>query len=76
MRDRIRQVMSLVLEIPESAIDDDFTAERTTEWDSIRHLNLVMALEDAFGVTFPSDEIASLDSFGAIVDAVSRLSAA
>ena len=73
MQNRVRQVMALVLELPESAITDDFSADATTQWDSIRHLNLVMALEDAFHVSFPSEQLTSLDSFRAIVDAVTAL---
>ena len=75
MREKVRQVMALVLAVPESEIGDDFSAETTTQWDSIHHLNLVLALEDGFGVTFPSEQIAALDSFAAIVDALSRLGA-
>ena len=35
-------------------------------WDSINHLNLILALEAEFGVQFAANEIASLVTVGAI----------
>lgn len=33
------------------------------EWDSIAHMQLVMEIEDAFGVMLPTDEVIDLSSF-------------
>ncbi len=65
--------MALALEIQESEVGEGFSAETSASWDSIRHLNLIMALEEAFGVTFASEEIGTLDSYAAIVHALGRL---
>ena len=35
-------------------------------WDSVAHLNLVMAVEAQFSVTFEPDEIAAMSDLGAI----------
>ncbi len=50
MNERVRHILGVVLEMPEQSIHEDLAAEHTTNWDSIRHLNLVMALEEAFDV--------------------------
>ena len=73
MDSKVRQVMAIVLDVPESAIGPGFSSSSVSTWDSIRHLNLVMAIEEAFGVTFSSDEMATLDSYDAIVQALGRL---
>ena len=44
-------------------------------WDSLGHMTLVVALEDAFGITFPTHAIAELTDVPAIVSAVRRWSA-
>jgi acyl carrier protein len=72
MDDKLRHIMALVLEMPEDQVTDRLTAADTTNWDSIRHLNLVMALEEAYGVTFSSDEMGSLDSYASIAAAIAR----
>ncbi len=43
-------------------VAQDASPESIEEWDSIAHLNIVMALEGAFGVTFDPDEIPELVS--------------
>ena len=72
MNERVRHILAVVLEMPESAIDDRLTAEQATNWDSIRHLDLVMALEEAFGVSFSSEELGALTSYRAIVEALGQ----
>ena len=72
MNEPVRHILSVVLEIPEHEIDDRLSAEQTTNWDSIRHLDLVMALEEAFGVSFSSEELGALTSYRAIVEALGR----
>jgi acyl carrier protein len=70
MNDRVRHILGVVLEMPEQQIDEQLSAEGAGNWDSIRHLNLVMALEETFGVSFSSDELGRLTSYRAIVDAL------
>jgi acyl carrier protein len=72
MNERVRHILGVVLEMPEQQIDEKLSAEDTSNWDSIRHLNLVMALEEAFGVSFSSDELGRLTSYRAIVDALGQ----
>ncbi len=44
--------------------DIDATCSQATcgAWDSLHHLNLVVELEDAFGVSFEPEEIAAMKS--------------
>lgn len=72
MNERVRHILGVVLEMSEQHIDEKLSAEDTSNWDSIRHLNLVMALEEAFGVSFTSDELGRLTSYRAIVDALGQ----
>jgi len=32
-------------------------------WDSVRHMNLVIALEQAFDITIPDDDVATMTSY-------------
>ena len=46
--------------------DDNFqyvTADNLKNWDSVTHLELVLALEEAFGINLNPEEILSLNSF-------------
>lgn len=72
MDDRVRHIMAVALELPEHQIDEHLGAEHTSNWDSIRHLNLVMALEDAFAVSFSTEELVALTSYHAIMEALAQ----
>ncbi len=56
--------------VPAAELTPDSSPETIEGWDSIEHLNLVLALEQRFGLFFSPEEIATLGSVGAIVDAV------
>jgi acyl carrier protein len=53
-------------------IGSDVSRKNTPEWDSLKHIELMFALEDRFGIQFSEDELAGLDSVARIVEAVRR----
>lgn len=47
-------------------LSDDDGPGTIAAWDSVNHLNLVLAIEDEFGVQFTTSEIPELLSLGKI----------
>ena len=60
---KIKQVMSLVFEVPLEFIADDASSDNIENWDSLRHLNLILALEEEFGVSIPDEEVGNLVNY-------------
>ena len=60
MEDKIKEVLA---EIFGEEISDDFYKESTDKWDSLTHLDLIVKLEEEFGVSFTPDEIGSIESY-------------
>lgn len=60
---KLKQVVADVLEVEPDAIDDQFSMDTVEKWDSLRHMNLVLGIEDAFGITIPDDEAANITSW-------------
>ena len=60
---KIKQVMSLVFEVPLESITDDASSDNIENWDSLRHLNLILALEEEFGVSIPDEEVGNLVNY-------------
>jgi acyl carrier protein len=50
------------------------TADDIDDWDSLSHLNLVIAVEMKFGVKFALGELQSLKNVGDMVDLVEKKS--
>ncbi len=57
---KIKEVLAKVLGLDVSVIEDDATADGMEEWDSLRHLNLVLALEQTFNVEFEEEEVVEM----------------
>lgn len=53
-------ILRHVLEVED--IDATCSQAACGAWDSLHHLNLVVELEDAFGVSFEPEEIATMKS--------------
>lgn len=67
MRERIIQILIDVLGVARPvASSDDFGPRTCAEWDSARHLRVVMALEEEFSCVFEPAEIPLLTSVPAI----------
>jgi acyl carrier protein len=57
-------------------LDDEASFEDISGWDSARHVDLIIALEEEFGVKFGVGEIMAMNSVGTIRRAVAERSAA
>jgi acyl carrier protein len=70
-RDKVRQIMGAVLQEP-IAPDRDIVRELAPGWDSLKHVELLFALEDACDIKFDRQEFAELDSLDALVSAIDK----
>jgi acyl carrier protein len=68
MDDRIRDVLSAVFRLNPTAIGEDLSSQGLAAWDSLKHMQVVVALEQEFGVEFEDAEIPRLLSFRGIRD--------
>jgi acyl carrier protein len=73
MQARVLNVVSQVLGVPVDAITDDSSPESIEAWDSLKHMNLVLALEEEFGIRFSDETIVAMLSIRSIKDAVAEL---
>ena len=75
MSETIKLVMSQIFQVEPESITADSSPESIEKWDSLKHMQLVMALEDELGIQFPDDAIPELITFGAIEKMVAQLAA-
>lgn len=60
MLERVRAIVADVFGLPFEQVGPDTSPDNVESWDSIQHLNLVLALEQEFGVQFTPEEIEQL----------------
>jgi acyl carrier protein len=66
MHDRLRGVFAEVFELSPSAVPHDASNENLPLWDSLRQLELMLALELEYGVRIPTEAMLELQSVAAI----------
>jgi len=66
MTDRLATIFSENLKVPAGEITDQTSPDNSPRWDSLAAVNLVLALEDEFGVRFTTREIPTMRSVGAV----------
>ena len=55
-QERLHRVVAAVLDVSPSEVGDDTSPETQPAWDSLSHLDLVVALEAEFGVSLSAEE--------------------
>lgn len=69
---RVEEIFREELEQDELVLTDETTAEDVEGWDSLSHVQLVAAMEEAFGIEFKSREILSWDNIGDLIDCIEK----
>jgi acyl carrier protein len=71
MKERVFETVSRVFGVPLDEVNERSSPETIASWDSLKHMNLIVALEEEFGVSFTDEEIMSLLSVDLIVGLLS-----
>lgn len=67
----VREVMSIILNLDPSEINDNTSMTSTPGWDSANHINLVLALEEEFSISFEVSEFELMVSYFDVIQVVS-----
>lgn len=51
-------------------VNDETTADDIEDWDSLEHINLMVAVETQFGIKFTMGEVNSMKNVGEMVDII------
>jgi acyl carrier protein len=60
---KLRTIFAEVLGIPEEQVVDDLQYNSIPEWDSIAHMALVAAIDEAFDIMMDTDDVIDMSSF-------------
>jgi len=64
VQDRVQEIFRDVLDDDELLITTGTTAENVEDWDSLTHIQLVVAIEKSFSIRFSASEIESYNNVG------------
>jgi acyl carrier protein len=73
LRDQVRQVAADVFNVPVDQLSLVTTRDDVAQWDSLHHINLVIALEQTFGIQFSPEHVEQMLSLELVALIVSEL---
>jgi acyl carrier protein len=68
----LHEVFARVLDEPEDTFTDESTPDSVPGWTSLRHVTLLVTLENEYHVRFTNAEMATMRSYGDIRAALDR----
>ena len=66
----LNEVFQDVFDDESITVSDETTADDIEDWDSLEHINLVVAVEKQFGIKFTMGEVNGMKNVGAMVDII------
>jgi acyl carrier protein len=67
---RLTEIVANLLEIDDLVLEPGMTARDVPGWDSLVHVQIIVAAEKTFGVRFRTGEIAAVANVGELVNRV------
>jgi acyl carrier protein len=74
MLPQVRAIAADVFGVPEEDVEAASSPDTIEGWDSIQHLNFVLALEARFGVQLSPEEMDAVRTVGGAADVIARRS--
>ena len=73
---RLTKIMRDVLDDDNLVVTPELTANDVEGWDSVSHITLIVAIEEAFGIEFKSAELEKMKNVGQLVEEISKKTSA
>lgn len=70
--EKLDEIFQDVFDDPNIHVTNDTTAEDIEDWDSLEHINLIVAVEKGFGVKFSMGEVTHMENVGEMADLIAK----
>jgi len=67
---KMEEIFTDIMDLKDIKLTDETNAEDIEEWDSLSHIQIVVALEKAYGIKFSSQEMIAWKNVGDIIDCI------
>lgn len=68
--EKLNEVFRDVFDDEDIVVTDTTTAKDIDDWDSLEHINLIVAIENKFKIKFKMNEVTGLKNVGEMVDVI------
>ncbi len=72
MNKELNELLKKVLDLNDADLASNPTRETVAKWDSLTHMDLVVAIENKFSIQFETDDIIAMTGVEAVRNALRR----
>ena len=72
MSSKVFEIVARIMGVPVDAVNLESSPETLENWDSLRHIKLILAIEESLGVQFSEEDIVSIKN---VQDLLARVEA-
>ena len=69
IENKVKKILASALRLELTEIKDEMKMSERSEWDSLSHMEIIVALEEELNVSFSLDEIVEMNSVARILSA-------
>ena len=62
--DKLSSIFKILFNLPDLELTDNLSAKDVPGWDSFNHVNLIINIEEEFGIQFTNDEVGGMQNVG------------
>jgi acyl carrier protein len=68
----LKTLLAKIMQVEQALINDEASTANLENWDSLRHMKLIIALEEEYGLVFDEYQIETMTSFSGILTAMQQ----
>jgi len=72
MENKVLEIVSNILQVDISSISLDTSMDNTPKWDSLKQMQIVIAIEEEFEVQISDDDLIEANSIHKLVSSINR----
>ena len=72
MEEKLKKIMAETFKLDENALNEETKMSKVESWDSLSHLQLIAALEEAFGMEIDMDDMLAMTGYKEILEILKK----
>ncbi len=68
----VAAIMEGLFNLPTNSIQLESSMDNIEQWDSLQHINVIVDIEQRYGIEFSPEEVTNLNTVQAIVDRIEQ----
>ena len=70
MQTKVFEIVARIMGVPQNEVSEDSSPQTLPKWDSLRHMKLILALEETLDIRFSDTDVSMMKDVRSILERV------